>query len=111
MLTVLDFLDGPGGRICATLGIPMQGVATWEDLVRAAARRQDLAKAARRLDGVASSGERAVLHAALAAMDFAWLADELGKGPWRRIDLLNRNHRLAVAAVVARQDPPHEIPL
>lgn len=59
-------------------------------------------EAARNYDGVASSGERVLLHAILYAMDFAWLADELDNGrTWQRMDRVDGEWRQAVAACIA----------
>lgn len=56
---------------------------------------------ARKYDGVASSGERVLLHAILFATDFAWLADELTEGrAWRRMGVVNGAYRAAVAACI-----------
>ncbi|MBX9820051.1 hypothetical protein [Afipia birgiae] len=56
---------------------------------------------ARKCDGVASSGERTLLHAVLFATDFAWLADELADGrAWRKMDNVSGAYRRAVAACV-----------
>jgi hypothetical protein len=60
---------------------------------------------ARKCDGVASSGERVLLHAILFATDFAWLADELTEGKaWRRMDRADEQHSLAVAACIAQTE-------
>jgi len=56
---------------------------------------------ARQCDGVASSGERVLLHAILFVTDFAWLADELTEGKaWQRMDSASDDWRSAVAACV-----------
>lgn len=99
-ITFSDFTSGPGGRICRSLGL---SPTSWNDLVSVAARDRDLVDRARQRAGTASSGELAVLVAVLCACDFSWLADELGGGEtWRRIERLDLDYRLAVAAVVAR---------
>lgn len=55
----------------------------------------------RECDGVASSGERVLLHAICFAVDFAWLADELSAGEaWRHMDRPNGEWRRAVAACI-----------
>jgi hypothetical protein len=60
---------------------------------------------ARHCDGVASSGERVLLHAILYATDFAWLADELtGSQAWRRMDRVGGEWREAVAACILQRD-------
>lgn len=57
---------------------------------------------ARQCDGVASSGERVLLHAICYVTDFAWLADELAAGKaWHRMDRANEDWRKAVAACIA----------
>jgi hypothetical protein len=56
---------------------------------------------ARQCDGVASSGERVLLHAILHVTDFTWLADELTEGQaWQRMDRVGGDWRRAVAACV-----------
>ena len=55
----------------------------------------------RECDGVASSGERVLLHAICFATDFAWLADELTAGKaWQRMDRASGDHLRAVAACI-----------
>lgn len=108
LLHFADFSAGPGGDICRRLGVNIDKCTTWQAFTATMVlsnRRGVLVDAARHLDGVASSGERAVLHAMLAAADFAWLADELSDGhTWRRLDHVYGDHRLAVAACLARAD-------
>jgi hypothetical protein len=64
---------------------------------------------ARQCDGVASSGERVLLHAILYVTDFAWLADELGtddKGRsrvWQNMDRASGEHRKCVAACIGAE--------
>jgi hypothetical protein len=61
-------------------------------------------KLVRRCDGVASSGERILLHAICYVCDFAWLADELAEGKaWRNMDRVSGEWRLAVAACIAAE--------
>jgi hypothetical protein len=61
---------------------------------------------ARDCDGVASSGERILLHAICYVVDFAWLADELsgtdkiGGWTWRNMDRASGEHRRCVAACI-----------
>ncbi|WP_186009160.1 hypothetical protein [Roseibium alexandrii] len=43
-----------------------------------------------------------MLHAALAAADFAHVADDLWS--WGKVDLLDQPHREAVAATILRED-------
>jgi hypothetical protein len=73
---------------------------------------------ARDCDGVASSGERILLHAICYVVDFAWLADELagvsrheqrdgteivaGKA-WRNMDRASGEHRRCVAACIGAE--------
>ncbi len=95
-------------EICRRLGVDITGLETWREytaaLVRANSGPGRLVDAARTLDGVASSGERVVLHAALAAGDFAWLADELAAGHhWVAIDRLGDEVRASVAAAILRR--------
>lgn len=72
--------------------------------------RGKLVALARDCDGVASSGERVLLHAVLYVTDFAWLADELGtdsKGRsrvWANMDRASGEHRRCVAACVGAED-------
>ncbi len=60
-------------------------------------------------DGVASSGERILLHAICYVTNFAWLADELGtseKGKsrvWQDMDRVSGEHRRCVAACIAAE--------
>jgi hypothetical protein len=62
-------------------------------------------KLARECDGVASSGERVLLHAICCATDFAWLADQLAEGKaWRNMDCVSGEHRRAVAACLLQSD-------
>jgi hypothetical protein len=64
---------------------------------------------ARRCDGVASSGERILLHAILYVTDFAWLADELGTDNggksrvWQNMDRASGEHRRCVAACIGAE--------
>ena len=61
-------------------------------------------KLVRQCDGVASSGERVLLHAICYVTDFAWLADELTDGrAWRRMDRVGGEWRRAVAACVGAE--------
>jgi hypothetical protein len=58
-------------------------------------------KLVRRCDGVASSGERILLHAICCVCDFAWLADELSAGEaWQRMDRASGEWCRAVAACI-----------
>lgn len=101
------FRDGPGGEICLRLGLDISGLICWRDYVAAVAmlarRDNALVKAARQLP--LSSGERAVLAAALHAADYSWLADELDEGrTWWRLDITHGDHAAAVAACILRVD-------
>jgi hypothetical protein len=59
---------------------------------------------ARQCDGVASSGERVLLHAILYVTDFAWLADELGgKSVWQDMVSVGGDWRRAVAACIGAE--------
>lgn len=63
-------------------------------------------KVARKLDGVASSGERILLHAVCYVCDFAWLADEFGTAKkesmvWRNMDRASGEHQKCVAACIS----------
>jgi hypothetical protein len=90
-------------------GVDISDIKTWraytEKMVRFNSQDSRLAKAARSLNEVASSGEVVVLHAALAAADFAWLADELGgKNIWGSMSTLGDDMRTTIAAAILRQD-------
>jgi hypothetical protein len=55
-------------------------------------------------DGVASSGERILLHAICYVVDFAWLADELAEGKaWRNMDRASGEHQRCVAACIGAE--------
>lgn len=112
-LTIADFLAGPGGRIARRLGLPadlLAGCDTWAALSSLAVSHNDhtdggLWDEAEKLDGVLSTGERAVLHALLPALDFTRLADKLGAGEsWAVLDRASGAHAEAVAACILRQD-------
>ena len=61
----------------------------------------DLAK---QCDGVASSGERVLLHAICYVTDFAWLADELGhRKVWQNMNRAGGDWQRAVAACIAAE--------
>lgn len=109
MATFIDFRDGVAGDILRRkLGLDISNLDTWEDYTRRIVMMDDrdaFFDRVRRLDGVLSSGERTVLHACVAAADFGALAEELDDGQfWRRFDNLDREHALAVAAVIVRRD-------
>ena len=109
MATFIDFRDGVAGDILRRkLGLGIGDLETWEGYTRRVVMLDDrdgfLARV-RRLDGLVSSGERTVAHACLAAADFEVLVEELDGGLfWRRFDTLDREHALAVAAVIVRRD-------
>lgn len=113
-LTLADFLAGPGGRIVRSLKLPADQVATcttWPQLTAVAVRHNDRTDGGvwdrgKELFGVMSTGERAVLLALLAALDFARLADELASeaGTWTLLDYTTGPHRDAVAACISRRD-------
>lgn len=109
MPSFIDFRDGVAGDILRRkLGLDIGDLDTWEDYTRRIVMMDDrdaFFDRVRRLDGVVSSGERTVLHACIAAADFGALAEELDGGLfWRRFDKLDREHALAVAAVIMRRD-------
>jgi hypothetical protein len=67
-------------------------------------KRGAFVESARLVDGVASSGERVLLHAILYVTDFAWLADELGAGcVWRHMNRTDGDWRRAVAACIGAE--------
>lgn len=102
------FRDGSGGIICKRLGIDISSVGTWRDyteaMVRLNARNDHLVDAAKRLNRVVSSGEAIILHATLAAADFAGLADEMARHTWHRMSILGRDETATVAAAILRSD-------
>ena len=108
--TFPKFRDGLGGKICNRLGLDISACQSWRGYTHAMVRFNDmsdgsLVAAAKRLHGVISSSERAVLHAALAAGDFAAQADEMSEGStWVRLDKLGDTARESVAAAVLRRD-------
>ncbi len=109
MPSFIDFRDGVAGDILRRkLGLDIGDLDTWEGYTRRIVMMDDrdgFLDRVRRLDGVVSSGERTVLHACVAAADFGVLAEELDCGLfWRRFDTLDREHALAVAAVIMRRD-------
>lgn len=113
-LNLADFLAGPGGKIARQLGLPadlLASCASWDELTSLAVSHNDhtdggLWHAGERLDGVLSTGERAVLHALLAALDFSRLADQLAgePGTWRLLDFTHGTHAEAVAACILRRN-------
>jgi hypothetical protein len=116
-LTYRDFIRGPGGDMLRRLGLGWalgraHGWATlrnlvidWNDPDGRRGKPGRFVDAARRLDGVASSGERPLLHAIAAAMDFAWLADELAAGAaWTAMPSASGAHRRAILACILQED-------
>ncbi|CAO3434191.1 hypothetical protein [Azospirillum endophyticum] len=111
MLTFQMFAAGPGGEMSRRLGLRLDGVSDWTGFAVAASAANRgpgaaLVAAARELYCHVSTGERAVLLAALWAADYAWLADELmsgdGRGIWRGLDCADDAHRQAVSAALVR---------
>ena len=89
-----------GGKTARLLGVDVSGLTRWSEYTRemvAANNRTNggVVKVARTRAGTCSTGEQAVLCAALGAADFASLADELGGDEtWERVDRLDVAHRL-----------------
>ena len=91
----------------------LQASETWNELqaqiVAFNSAEGHFVERVRHRDGVASTGERVLLHAICFATDFAWLADELdtteesGRA-WRRMEYSSGEYRAAVAACIARED-------
>lgn len=111
-LTFQDFRDGMGGDVCRRIGVDLSGLTTWAAYTRAmldhdGSTRGRLVEDATAFGGVASSGERVVLAAALAACDHATQADMICPGFWSRVDRLGDEARTAIAAAIARQDAGH----
>lgn len=109
MSTFNDFKRGPGREICQRLGLRIDACLSWSDFTLAAIHFNNptgaLVDRARELDGVASSGERVLLHAVLHAADFDCLADALADGQaWKRMGLVSGPHRDAVLACIARRE-------
>ncbi len=106
------FADGLGGRICDRLGVgvDISTCQTWDDYTQMMVDRNNkgpgiVVDAATQLHGVASSGERLVIYAALAAANFSAQADSLARGQtWTRLYGTADEVRLAVSAAVLRQD-------
>ena len=104
----LSFRTGPAAALCRQLGIDLGACTGWDDFTATLVAHNNatdggVVTAARGIDGVASAGERALLHAILHAGDFDWLADELAAGKaWYRLSSLSGAHALAAAACLAR---------
>ena len=118
-LTYRDFVRGPGGDMLRGLGLGWALgrahswrslralVIDWNDPDGRRGRKARFVDAVRTRDGTASSGERPLLHAIAAAMDFAWLADELAGGrSWRIMDSAGGAHQRAILACILQEDRP-----
>jgi hypothetical protein len=112
-LTFADFKAGePAQAMFRKLGLEqyLEAATSWRSLRRLIIDFNDpdvgrFVKLARRCDGVASSGERTLLHAILFVTDFAWLADELTEGrAWFRMDNVSGEFRDAVAACILQRE-------
>jgi hypothetical protein len=88
----------------------LDAATSWRSLRRLIVKYNDpdvghFVEAARKCDGIASSGERVLLHAILYVTDFAWLADELTDGrAWFRMDSVSDEWRDAVVACVLQRE-------
>lgn len=108
--TFATFREGYGGEICKRIGLDISPCGTWNEYTGAMIEYNNrpfgrMVEAAMRLNGVASSGERAVLHAVLAAGNFSAQADELSGGnTWDRMDGLGDKARESIAAAILRRD-------
>ena len=95
----------PAIEIFGKLGLSeiLEQAESWRSLREAivafnGADQGNFVKKARALEGVASSGERILLHAILYVTDFAWLADEFAGGAaWQSMHKVYGAWRLAVA--------------
>lgn len=116
-LTYRDFIRGPGGEMVRRLGLGWalgrahgwlslrSLVVDWNDCDGRRGKPARFVEAVRSADGVFSSGERVLLHAFAAAMDFAWLADELADGKaWSRMCCVGGPHQRAVLACILQED-------
>lgn len=108
LVTFRDFRRGPAAGLCWRMGVDIQPCRTWREFTDAMVFKADRAafmEAARDLDNVASTGERAVVHAILHAADFAAQADEFAQGrTWWRLSCTTGDHAAAVAASILRID-------
>lgn len=112
MTTFETFKTGPAREILGRIGFDLSICQSWSDfrswfieqnrLMRDKNPDDCLASRAFDLNAILSSGERPVLHAALAVADFAAVSDELWS--WADIDRLDRKHREAVAAAILREE-------
>lgn len=88
----------------------LEAAQSWQSLRSAIIHFNDPGKGrfvalVRQCDGVASSGERVLLHAIAYVCDFAWLADELTDGrAWQRMGRTDEHFARAVAACIAQID-------
>ncbi len=111
MTTFREFRDGPAGDLACRMGLDISGCISWRHFTDMAVAYNNcegrLVEAGRRLYGIASTGEKPVVCALLAAADFAWLADELCDHPtslWWQLERTCGVHARAVAAAILRQD-------
>ncbi|UES49926.1 hypothetical protein [Roseibium aggregatum] len=112
MTTFATFKNGPAREILGRIGFDLSSCRSWSDFrspfieQNRAMRDKNpddcLASRAVDVDGILSSGERPVLHAALAAADFAHIANDLWH--WGPVGLMGKAHREAVAAAILRED-------
>lgn len=81
-----EFARSAPGRFCAdTFGVDLRALVSWEQFGQAARAERGESEAEmvewcdgiRERFGTASTGEKAMLAAALVAIDYAWLAEEL----------------------------------
>lgn len=101
----------PATAMFAKMGLLdiLEGATSWRALRTLIVHFNDCDKGnfvalARECNGVASSGERILLHAILYVTDFAWLADELGGSKvWQNMDRVGGDWRRAVAACIAAE--------
>lgn len=106
------FKNGPAREILNRIGFDISTCLSWADfrwsfieqnrLMRDKNPNDCLASRAVDVDGILSTGERPVLHAALAAADFAHIANDLWH--WGPVSLMSKAHREAVAAAILRED-------
>ena len=111
-MTFAEFKAGaPARAMFRKMGLQeyLEAAQSWRSLRKLIVHFNDaeegnFAALARDCDGVASSGERVLLHAILYVTDFAWLADELAEGKaWRNMDRASGEHRRAVAACIGAE--------
>lgn len=112
MTTFNAFKCGAAREPLGRIGFQLSNCVSWSDFRTSfieqnrSMRDKDpddcLVTRARSIDPVLSTGERLVLHAALAAADFAHLSNEMWE--WGQIDNLDRLHREAIAATILRED-------